>query len=76
MKKALVILDTNAKAAGLDYKFVMNCHDEFQTEVVEKDAEAFGALAKQSIILAGEHFNLRCPLDAEYKVGNTWAETH
>jgi hypothetical protein len=25
---------------------------------------------------AGMEFNLRCPLDGEYKVGTTWAETH
>ena len=27
-------------------------------------------------LAAGIEFNLRCPLDGEYKVGTTWAETH
>ena len=23
-----------------------------------------------------EEFSLRCPMDGEYKIGRTWAETH
>jgi DNA polymerase I-like protein with 3'-5' exonuclease and polymerase domains len=30
MKKALVLLDTYAKQYNIDYKFVLNVHDEFQ----------------------------------------------
>ena len=32
--------------------------------------------AVKSIIEAGEHFNLRCPMDGEYKIGGDWSETH
>jgi len=35
-----------------------------------------GSLAVTSIIESGEHFNLRCPLDGEYKIGDNWSETH
>ena len=45
-------------------------------EVAEKDAEKFGWLAVECLKAAGIEFNLRCPLDGEYKVGTTWAETH
>ena len=76
MKKALCILDDYATQWGLTYEFVCNCHDEWQVEVLEKDAERFGYLAVESIKAAGLHFNLRCPLDGEYKIGNNWAETH
>jgi len=76
MKKALVILDDYAKLWNLDYKIIGNIHDEVQTEVVEKDAEKFGWLAVECLKAAGIEFNLRCPLDGEYKVGTTWAETH
>lgn len=80
MKKALVILDTRLQANGLvpgrDYAFVINCHDEFQIEVWEEHAQFVGATARQAIVDAGVHFKMRCPLDGEYKVGNTWAETH
>ena len=76
MKKALTILDDHAKIYKIDYKFVGNIHDEFQTEVREDQAEKFGWLAVECIKAAGIAFNLKCPLDGEYKVGTTWAETH
>jgi DNA polymerase I len=76
MKKALVILDDYAKLWKLDYKIIGNIHDEVQSEVAEKDAEKFGWLAVECLKAAGLEFNLRCPLDGEYKVGTTWAETH
>ena len=76
MKKALVILDDYAKLWKLDYKIIGNIHDEIQSEVAEKDAEKFGWLAVECLKAAGLEFNLRCPLDGEYKVGTTWADTH
>ena len=76
MKKALVILDDYAKLWKLDYKIIGNIHDEVQAEVAEKDAEKYGWLAVECLKAAGIEFNLRCPLDGEYKVGTTWAETH
>jgi len=76
MKKALVLLDDYAQQWSLDYKFIGNIHDEVQAEVSEKHAEKYGYLAVECLKAAGLAFNLRCPLDGEYKVGNTWAETH
>ena len=76
MKKALTILNNRAIMEGLDYKFVGNIHDEFQTEVLESHSERFGELAVDSIKEAGQYYELRCPLDAEAKIGNNWAETH
>ena len=76
MKKALVLLDDYAQQWNLNYKLIGNIHDEVQTEVSEKHAEKFGYLAVECLKAAGLAFDLRCPLDGEYKVGNTWAETH
>ena len=76
MKQALLILDKYARLWGLDYKFVGNIHDEFQVEVREDQAHRFGSLAASCIEAAGIHFNLRCPLAGDYKVGDSWAETH
>ena len=36
----------------------------------------YGELAVKSIVVAGKVLKLRCNLDAEYKVGLSWAETH
>ena len=76
MKKALILLDEYAKRYNIDYKFVLNVHDEFQCEVREDQADFFGGLAVGSIVQAGKSFNLNCPLDGEYKVGETWQQTH
>jgi DNA polymerase I-like protein with 3'-5' exonuclease and polymerase domains len=76
MKKALVLLADKIKDNKWDAKFVANVHDEWQIEVTEAHADEVGRAARQSIIEAGEHFKLRCPLDGEYKIGRNWAETH
>ena len=76
MKKALVILDDYAQQWKLDYKFIGNIHDEVQSEVAANQAEKFGWLAVECLKASGLAFNLRCPLDGEYQVGTTWAETH
>jgi DNA polymerase-1 len=76
MKKALMILDTNARSRNLDFKFVANVHDEWQVEVHEAHAEYFGKLGVEAIEQAGRHFKLRCPLTGTYKIGDNWYETH
>lgn len=76
MKKALVLFNDKIKAKKWPVKFVANVHDEFQFECHPDIAELAGKAAKQSIIDAGTHFNLRCPLDGEYKIGRSWRDTH
>ena len=76
MKRALVLLDDYATQHNIDYKFIGNIHDEIQSEVATEQAEKFGWLAVECIKAAGISFELRCPLDGEYKVGSTWSETH
>ena len=76
MKKALCIFYDKIKANKWPVKLVANVHDEFQFECAKEVAEEAGKAARMSIIEAGEHYNLRCPLDGEYKIGRTWKETH
>ena len=76
MKKALVIFSEFAQKWGLDYKLLGSIHDEYQLEVREDQAENAGYLMVESIKAAGISFNLRCPLDGEYKTGDSWDQTH
>ena len=76
MKQALILLDDLLKLNTVEYKFVANIHDEWQIEVPKDKADFIGQFAVDSIIKAGKHFNLRCPLDGEYKIGGDWSETH
>ena len=76
MKKALCLFYDKIKANKWPVKLVANVHDEFQFECPANVAEDAGKAARQSIIDAGVYFNLRCPLDGEYKIGKSWKETH
>ena len=74
MKKSIVLLDDWTR--DLMSNKVLDMHDEGQAEVFFTHAHLYGELACKSIVKAGEHFNLNCPLSASYKVGRNWAETH
>jgi DNA polymerase I-like protein with 3'-5' exonuclease and polymerase domains len=76
MKKGLALFDSLIKLNTYDAKFVANIHDEWQMEVHETIATNVGQLAVDCIINAGDYYNLRCPMDGEYKVGRDWSETH
>ena len=60
----------------LDVKLVASVHDEYQFEVANKDVNEFGSITKIAIKETEKTLKLRCPLDNDYKVGVTWAETH
>jgi len=76
MKRSLCFLDDWIREEGLDVTKVIDQHDEGQAEVHPKDVKRYSELAVLSIVKAGEYYNLRCPLDAEAKVGNSWDQTH
>ena len=76
MKKALCLLDEYATKWNINYNFIGNIHDEIQTEVREEKAEVFGRLATSCVEAAGLHYKLNCPLAGEFKVGDSWADTH
>jgi DNA polymerase I-like protein with 3'-5' exonuclease and polymerase domains len=76
MKQAVVVLHKKLRKSKIDFKMVANVHDEWQIEVEEQRAEEAGILGKEAIKEAGIILNMRCPLDGEYKVGNSWKETH
>ena len=76
MKKALCLLDEYAILWGIDYNFIGNIHDEIQTEVRAEKSDVFGRLATSCMQAAGLYYKLNCPLEGDYKVGNTWADTH
>jgi DNA polymerase I-like protein with 3'-5' exonuclease and polymerase domains len=76
MKKALCLLDEYATKWNINYNFIGNIHDEIQTEVREEKAQVFGGLATSCVEAAGIYYKLNCPLAGEFKVGDSWADTH
>jgi DNA polymerase-1 len=79
-KQATVFLYQNLTIKGYkwgeDYAQVAHVHDEVQLIARKEIAEDVGREAVKSFQLAGEHFNFRCKITGEFKVGNNWADTH
>tara|TARA_R110002020_G_scaffold198231_2_gene399473 strand:- start:7346 stop:9094 length:1749 start_codon:yes stop_codon:yes gene_type:complete len=76
MKRALIILNDALKSNTVDAHCVANVHDEWQVETWNEDVDKLGTMAVNAIREAGAYYKLNCPLDAEYKVGENWSETH
>ena len=60
----------------LNYKLVASIHDEYQFDVCKEHAEELGTVTGLAMKLTEKSLGVRCPLDSEYKLGKTWAETH
>lgn len=76
MKQALVLASDRLQSMRIPYKLVAQVHDEFQVEVPDEYADTVGKVFRNAIKRAGRELGLRCPLDGEYQVGTTWADTH
>lgn len=63
-------------AGQFDYKLVASIHDEYQFEVRQDQAEAFGKMTRDAMKITEGELKVNCPLDSEFKVGNNWSETH
>ena len=72
----LVNMIKRINRTGVDAKLVASIHDEYQFEVLNKDINKFGQITKDAMKDAEKQLQMKCPLDSEWKVGKTWAETH
>jgi DNA polymerase-1 len=59
-----------------DYKFVGLIHDECQIAVRKDLADQVGEVCLRAAEKCVDDFKFKCPLKAEYKVGESWAMTH
>ena len=76
MKKALIIASTKLDSYGYPYKLVAQVHDEFQIEVPKAYSERVAVVFRNAIRQAGCDLDMRCPLDGDYQIGSSWADTH
>jgi DNA polymerase I-like protein with 3'-5' exonuclease and polymerase domains len=51
-------------------------HDELQFETKAEEVEGLKSLLESSAAKAGEYYKMRCPVAAESKSGDTWADVH
>jgi DNA polymerase-1 len=75
-KKATVLSYKAALAKGLEVYPALHVHDEWQSITKLEDAEEHGKLKVQAIKDAGEEIGFKVPLTGEYKIGQSWMETH
>ncbi len=81
-KRWFASIHTEAVARGMkygwdgDFTLLVFCHDEVQAAVREGKEEEFGQLMKDMARKAGEFYNFKCPIDAEFKTGMNWADCH
>jgi DNA polymerase-1 len=77
MKQANLLWNKKLRDEGIWFRQVNFVHDEWQVEVKDlTTADRVGTIMIQSIVEAGEMFQLRCPLAGNSKVGSTWLDTH
>ena len=75
-KQWLVQMIDKIQESGIDAKLVASVHDEYQFEVANDDTEKFGEITNTAIKEVQDIYDLKCPLDSEFKIGKNWAETH
>ena len=72
-KRQMVIANENLPPTAHQLGFI---HDELQYEVHKHHSEELAFTLELSAALAGEYYSLRCPIEAEAKIGKTWADVH
>ena len=82
-KKWIVLMDERLREEGFkhgwdgDYAFLAWVHDELQIAArAEEIAQRIGELSDDCAREAGEFFNFRLLLEADFKVGTDWAWCH
>lgn len=69
-------LDARPKVEELGARLSLWVHDEIQACSPPEVAEEVGQILAASICQQTERFELRITLGADYKIGDSWAETH
>ena len=72
-KRWMVTINECLPPDGYQLSFI---HDELNYECYRRDCEELAKWLELAATFAGEHYNLRCPIAAEAKIGKTWADVH
>jgi len=78
-KRWYVIMEDLFRANGYteeDVAIVAFVHDEVQLQVRKEIADDIGELILKAMKDTEIYYEFKCELDAEYKVGRNWADTH
>ena len=78
MKTANIIWRSKLLELGIPFWQINDVHDEWQVEVPDDEStiQTASEIIADSIRIAGEQLNLRCPLLGSIKIGYNWRDTH
>lgn len=71
-----LIANERIKKMGLDATQIIAMHDEYQFRTLDVDVEDTCKVLVESARDAGIYYDLKVPVEAECKCGQTWCDTH
>lgn len=72
----MVLYSEELISKRIPFRQVAMVHDEIQIETLKEYGDVVGKAVVDAIKKAGELLSSNCPLDGEYKLGLSWADTH
>ena len=75
-KKWMQLIDSEIKRLGIDAQILCWSHDELQIQVKKGAEDDVCRVSGRMAAEAGKYFKIKIPIDAEARVGSTWAGTH
>ena len=70
------MVEANKAVKSMGAKQLAYIHDELQYSCAASIADEFGKAVTKAATTAGEILKMNIRIDAEYRVGKSWAETH
>lgn len=75
-KRAMLITYDEIKERGLDAHQLIYYHDEYQYEAIYGIEKEVGQIMVDSMEYSGIYYNMKIPIEGEYKIGRNWSHTH
>ncbi len=76
MKQSMKFYQADLRNDNIPFWQCAFVHDENQVKALIEHGQRVGEAGVKGIRDAGEFFKCNLPLDGEYKIGQTWAQTH
>lgn len=76
MKLAAIYVDAAVRKEKTDVLKCGDIHDEWQSDVLQRHIDQYTEFCRRGFERAGRYFNYNLPIECDWKIGLTWAETH
>lgn len=76
MKRAEVYMHNRLIELGIDFRWLLHVHDEWQLAVRPDDVDRVLEVAREAFKYTTDFYKMRCPITGDGKQGGNWCETH